>query len=152
MICPITFSDNGNIVQDKTAIRVLEKSAVLLILCFLISAVFLWTLLLLPAPHPAFLFSLILLPQGSCVLFFWVLLSLLFHIQAIFHSTRIGCNWKWRRGEVSFFLFRGGSEWGRLMRDQGFRLDGDCNCFSDMHLDPFATLSMGMPLLTCLGK
>lgn len=87
------------------------------------------------SPAPPFPFLSNSAASGLLCSFLWVLLSLLFHIQTIFCSTRIGCNWKWRREEVSFLsLFRGGSERGRLMRDQGFLLDGDCNCFSNIHI------------------
>lgn len=154
MICPVTFSDNGNIVQDKTAIRVLEQSAVLLILWFLISAVFLWTLLLLPTLLPPFLFSLILLPQGSCVLFFGYcsvcyFIFKLFSVQLELDVTGNGEGKRYHSSPCSEEVVSGEGWWGT----KGFAWMETVTAFLTYTFGSLCNaVSMGMPLLTCLGK
>lgn len=78
---------NGNIVQNKAATLLSEQSAMLMIQFFVISAVFLWLCFSCQPPLFSF-FSHVLLPQGFCVFsFLWVLLNLLFYIQALFQYT-----------------------------------------------------------------
>lgn len=48
--------------------------------------------------------------------------------------------------------FRVDPERGRLMREQGFPLDADCNGFSNIRDWTSSSLSMVMPLLMCLER
>lgn len=129
-------SDNGDVVQDKTAALVSEQSDMLWIPFFLISAVFLWTLLLLPAPTP-FFFSLFCCLRASVCSLSFGYCSACYFIFKLFSGTFTFRSWLeldltgngGRKRNHSSSFFRVGCAKGRLMRDQGFAWMETVQCF-----------------------